>query len=181
MLTFAGFPAGGFAAVLIVGPVDTLGTALAGGLITGAVIGVVQAWGLGFGLERGRGPAVQWTVATALGLMVGLGTGALTVGFGTSLTALVVQGAICGLLVGIAQATVLRTRLGLLALGWPVVLAGIWAIGWVITTSAGVQVQQQFTVFGSFGAIAVTALTAVLPIALDRAVDRSASGRRTPE
>ena len=52
--TFLGFPLGGVAAELITGPVDTLLAALAGGLITGAVLGAVQAWGL-----RLRGPRCQ--------------------------------------------------------------------------------------------------------------------------
>ena len=109
MVTFVGFPAGGLAAMLIVGPVDSIAAALAGGLVTGAIIGVVQAWGLRLGVDRGRGPAVAWVAATAIGLMVGLGIGATAVDFGTSLTALVIQGAICGLIVGAAQAFVLQS------------------------------------------------------------------------
>ena len=68
MVTFLGFPAGGFAALLIVGPVDSLVTAAAGGLITGAILGAVQSFGLG----RSGPRAWQWISATALGLMVGL-------------------------------------------------------------------------------------------------------------
>jgi hypothetical protein len=168
MVTFLGFPAGGLAAMLIVGPVDSTATALAGGLVTGALIGVAQAWGLRLGVDRGRGPAVAWVAATALGLMVGLGIGATAVDFGTSLTALVTQGAICGLVVGAAQAFVLRARLGRLSLLWPPALAAIWAIGWAVTTAGGIQVDEQFTVFGSFGAITVTAITAVLPVIVHR-------------
>ncbi len=44
----------------------------------------------------------------------------------------------------------------------------MWAAGWAITTSIGVEVDEQFTVFGSSGAITVTALTVVLPLALRR-------------
>ncbi len=81
-----------------------------------------------------------------------------------------VRGAICGLAVGAAQAVVLRARLGRLALAWPPpALAAIWALGWTITTLGGIQVDQRFTVFGSFGAITVTALTAVLPLIINRA------------
>ena len=47
IVTFAGFPAGGFTAMLLVGHVDSVITALAGGLITGTILGAVQAWGLG--------------------------------------------------------------------------------------------------------------------------------------
>ena len=162
IVTFAGFPAGGFTAMLLVGPVDTIATALAGGLITGTILGAVQAWGLG---RSGPG-AVRWTAATAAGLTTGLGIGATCVGFRTSLAALVVQGAVCGLAVGAAQALTLRRSLGRIALAWPAALAAIWALGWAITYAAGIAVTEQFTVFGSSGAVAVTALTAVLPVLL---------------
>jgi hypothetical protein len=51
----------------------------------------------------------------------------------------------------------------------------IWAIGWAVTTSIGVQVDEQFTVFGSAGAIVVTAITAILPVLTSRAapIDRT--------
>jgi hypothetical protein len=44
----------------------------------------------------------------------------------------------------------------------------IWAAGWAVTTTAGIGVDDQFTVFGSSGALIVTALTLVLPFALNR-------------
>ena len=166
MVTFTGFPLGGFAAELLVGPVDGRVAALIGGLMTGAFIGAVQWWGLGSG--HGRPAAAGWIAATAMGFMVGLGIGAAAVGYNTGLESLVIQGAICGLAVGIAQALVLRPRLGRLALAWPPALAAIWAIGWAVTTSVGVRVDLQFTVFGSAGAIVVTALTVVLPLSLNR-------------
>jgi hypothetical protein len=88
IVTFVGFPAGGFTAMLLVGHVDTVITALAGGLITGTILGAVQAWGLG---RSGPG-AIRWIAATAIGLTIGLGIGATAVDFRTSLAALVVQG-----------------------------------------------------------------------------------------
>ncbi len=166
MVTFIGFPAGGLVAELVAGPVDSIGAALIGGLITGVFIGAAQWWGLGPG--HGRPAPVAWIIATAIGFMVGLGTGAAAVGYDTGIGSLVIQGAICGLAVGTAQALTLRPRLGRLALAWPPALAAIWAIGWAVTTSIGVQVDLQFTVFGSAGAIVVTALTAVLPFTLNR-------------
>jgi len=164
MATFVGFPLGGYAAFLVLGPVDTVRTALIGGLITGLAIGVAQAAGMG----RTRPPVGPWIAATAIGMTVGLAVGAATVDYATTLTALAIQGAICGLAVGAAQAVVLHPLLGRLALAWPAALAVIWAAGWMVTTAAGIQVDQQFTVFGAFGAIAVTALTAVLPVLLSR-------------
>jgi len=44
----------------------------------------------------------------------------------------------------------------------------VWALGWVVTTSIGIAVDQQFIVFGASGALVVTALTAVLPLILTR-------------
>lgn len=164
MVTFLGFPLGGFVAGLIVGAVDGPVPAILGGLIAGAILGAVQLWGLG----RHRPGATRWIAATAIGLAVGLGIGAAAVDYATDLSALVIQGAICGIAVGAAQAVVLRPRLGRLAYAWPPALAALWAAGWAISTSIGVQVDEQFIVFGSSGAIVVTALTAVLPIAVNR-------------
>ena len=164
MATFVGFPLGGLAAALLAGPLDNLPAALVGGLITGSVVGAAQSWRMG-----GNGPpARQWVAATALGLMVGLGVAAPSVGYGTGRAALVVQGAICGLVVGAAQAWALRTRLGTLALAWPPTVAVAWALGWAITTSAGIHVDEQFYVFGASGALVATALTAVLPVVINR-------------
>jgi hypothetical protein len=164
MVTFLGFPLGGFAVYLLLGPVDSPGAALVGGLIAGAVLGAGQAWGL----RRGRRAAASWTAATAVGLMAGLGIGATVVGFETSMTALVVQGAISGCAVGAAQALELRARLGAAVLAWPALLAAVWAAGWATTVAAGIQVEERFTTFGASGALVVTALTAVLPLLLDR-------------
>ena len=89
---------------------------------------------------------------------------------------LVVQGAICGLAIGAAQAVVLRPRLGRLAFAWIPALSALWALGWAITTAVGIDVESQYTVFGSSGALVVTAATVVLPVLLaNRAPRRSAS------
>jgi hypothetical protein len=167
--TFVGFPLGGLLSELVAGPVDGLAPALAGGAITGVVLGVVQAWSL-----RPTGlPVRAWTAATALGLTAGLAIGAAAVGYDTGTADLVVQGAICGAFVGAAQAVVLRPLLGRLAFLWAPALGALWALGWAITASIGVDVETQYTVFGSSGAVVVTALSAVLPALL--AVRRSAA------
>ena len=164
MVSFLGFPLGGFAATLVVGAVDNLTAALIGGLITGAILGAAQSWAMG----RTGPPARQWIAATAIGLLAGFGIGSAVVDYRTSLAALILQGAISGLAVGVAQALVLRHRVGRLALVWPAVLPIFWALGWVVTTSIGIAVDQQFIVFGASGALVVTALTAVLPLVLNR-------------
>jgi len=68
---------------------------------------------LGFPLGGCARP--QWIAATAIGLTAGFGIGS-AVDYRTSLAALIVQGAISGLAVGVAQALVLRYRIGRLAL-----------------------------------------------------------------
>ena len=146
-VSFAGFPLGGLAAMLLVGPVDSPAAAVLGGLLTGVVIGVVQAWAL----RLGRVDAVAWVAGTGAGLALGLMAGALLVGFGTTLPQLALQGAVSGAVVGVGQAVVLARRVGPLAAAWPLYLASVWALGWAVTTAIGVQVGDRFTVFGSTG------------------------------
>ena len=162
MVSFVGFPLGGFAALALTEPVDSVRHAVLGGLITGVVLGAVQAWAL----RLDRRQLVAWTLATALGLAVGLTIGASLVDFGTSMGDLALQGAVTGAMVGVAQAAVLWPRTGFLALAWPFYLAGAYALGWVVTTAGGIAVGDQFTTFGSFGALTVTLLTSVLPVLL---------------
>jgi len=172
MATFLGFPIGGYAAYLISGPVDGLTAALTGGVITGAILGAAQVWGL-----RLRGAAARhWIAATAVGLMVGLAVGAAVVGYHTDLIDLVVQGVITGLGVGAAQGVLLRVHLGRSAWAWPPLLSVLFAAGWVVTTGWGIDVDEQFTVFGASGALVVTAATMVLPVLLNgRSQDRARS------
>jgi hypothetical protein len=162
MVSFAGYPLGGYAAYLLVGAVDSPGPALVGGLLTGAILGAVQAWAMGNGAPR----PLAWILATAFGLMAGVAAGAALVDYRTDLGSLVIQGAVSGAMVGIAQAAVLVPRLGALALVWPLYLSGVFAVGWAVTTSAGIDVDQQFTIFGSSGALLATLLTVVLPLVL---------------
>lgn len=175
MVSFAGFPLGGLAAMILIGPVDDIASALGGGLVTGLVLGAVQAWAL----RSGRRLGLFWTLATAVGLAIGLTMGAYVVDFATGLADLALQGVVSGAVVGAAQAAVLLaagrverwtgvpgSRIGYVAAAWPIYLAVVWAVGWTVTTSIGVRVDDQFTVFGSAGALTVTALTSILPLLL---------------
>jgi hypothetical protein len=169
MLSFAGYPLGGYAAFLLTGRVDGPGPALAGGFLTGAVLGAIQVWAMG----QARPRALAWIMATALGVMTGVAAGGALVDYRTDLGSLVVAGAVCGAILGTAQAVVLAPRLGPLAYAWPLFLGGVFAVGWAVTTSAGIDVDRQFTIFGSSGALVATVLTAVLPLALNLRPDRS--------
>jgi hypothetical protein len=157
--TFVGFPLGGLLAELVIGPVDGVAPALAGGALTGVVLGAVQSWGMG----ADGPPARRWIGATAAGLAAGLALGSAAVGYGTGVDDLVAQGAICGLAVGTAQALVLHARAAYL---WAPALSALWALGWAVTTAIGVDVERQYTVFGAGGALVVTAATVVLPVLL---------------
>lgn len=170
MVSFLGFPLGGFVALALTDPVDSAGNALIGGLITGTVLGVVQAWAL----RSDRRQLVTWTLATGLGLAVGLGIGSWLVDYNTSIGDLALQGAVTGASVGLAQAVVLRPRTPILAAVWPLYLAGAYALGWVVTTAGGIAVEEQFTTFGAYGALTVAALTSVLPVALSNRPDNTA-------
>lgn len=171
MVSFAGYPLGGYAAFLTTGRVDSLSPALAGGLLTGAILGAIQVWAMGPSRPR----PLAWMLVTAVGLMAGVAVGAALVDYQTDLGSLVIQGAIGGALVGIAQAVVLLPRLGAVAFVWPLLLSGTFAIGWAVTTSIGVDVDQQFTIFGSSGALVATILTVVLPLVLSSHHDTEAA------
>jgi hypothetical protein len=162
MVSFLGFPLGGLAAWLLTGPVVDTTSAVMGGLLTGAILGVVQAWAI----RADRRLLTTWTLATAVGLATALAAGASLVGFSTGLADVALQGAISGAGVGLAQAAVLWRRTKPLALAWPAYLAGVWAAGWTVTTLAGIGVSEQFTVFGSSGALVAALLTSVLPLVL---------------
>ncbi|MFN8049824.1 MAG: hypothetical protein U0Q22_00090 [Acidimicrobiales bacterium] len=163
MPTFLGFPAGGLAAKLIVGPIDSVGPALGGGAISGLALGIAQ-W---LGIRRSGLAPEPWVAATAVSMSVGLAAGASAVGYGTSTGQLAAQGAITGAVVGLGQAAVIARRVGPIAAAWPALVSGLWALGWTITASAGIDVEAQYTTFGSSGALVVTALTSVLAITLN--------------
>lgn len=157
MPTFLGFPAGGSLAMLLTGPVDAPVPALLGGLLAGAAIGGAQWLAL-----RDRLPdAAWWIPATALAHAIGLTAGSALVGYQTGMAQLAIQGLVTGLALGIAQGLVLRRSLP----GWPWWTAAmpiLWALGWIVTTAAQVQVEQQFSNFGSLGALAFCLLSGLL-------------------
>lgn len=96
-----GFPIGGLIADLVVDGVDSVGTALAGGLIAGAIIGAAE-W---FVLRRWV--SWLWVPATSGGMAVGLAAGAALVDYGIARGDIVLMGAVTGIGVGVFQALVL--------------------------------------------------------------------------
>jgi hypothetical protein len=157
-VSFLSFPAAGIAGGLVIDRVSSTITALIGGLVTGAVIGAGQSLA-----SSGRLDPRRWIPASTAGMGIGLAAGASAAGFGTALSDLALMGAITGLALGLAQALALpgRASTGARVL-WAAAMPALWALGWTITTVAGVQVEEQFTVFGSTGAITVSALAGLL-------------------
>src|SRR3954463_8722125 len=152
--TFLGFPVGGLIAMAVSGPVTSLTNGLIGGAVAGAVLGAAQWLAL-----RSQLPRREWWIpATAVGQAVGLAAGATLVGYRTGLQDLAIQGAITGLGVGILQALVLRQHVTTW-FWWAIAMPPLWALGWIVTTAAGVGVGQNFTNFGATGAIVVTILS----------------------
>ncbi len=155
--TFLVFPPSGLVAHALLGPVDGLGPALGGGLIAGLGIGAAQ-WLV---LRRRLPGAGLWIPATGLGLAVGLAVGSSLVGYGTELADLVLQGALSGLGVGALQALVLRREVRGAPV-WMLASAPLWALGWTVTTLAGIDVERQYMVFGALGALAYSLCSGAL-------------------
>ena len=159
--TFIGFIAGGALATAVSGRLDSPAAALVGGALAGAVIGAGQ-WLL---LRRVLPGATWWIGATAIGQAIGLALGAALVDYGTEPRDLAIQGAITGLATGAFQAIVLR-RGGVAGLWWALAMCPLWALGWIVTWAAGIDVDQQFYNFGASGAIVFTLLSGMLLIRL---------------
>jgi hypothetical protein len=157
--TFIGFPLAGVTARAVAGNLDSGRAAVVGGLAGGAVLGAAQAW-IG-GIDRGA--RTQWAAATAIGLAVGLTSGAALVDYRTNATSLVVMGAISGAAVGLAQASSVPMRFIDRVL-WAVATPALWAGGWLITSQVIVDAERQHAVFGSSGALAVSALAGIVHV-----------------
>jgi hypothetical protein len=155
MFAFLGFPLGGLLALTVVGPVAGAVSGALGGALAGAVIGAAQ-WLV---LRRYLRVGPEWILATALGVAIGEGVGALLTGAGTGLGALLITGLAAGIAVGLLQwGFCLRVR-ALLGSLWPPVVAIAWPVGWTVTWAAGVDVERGYYVFGASGALVFAAIT----------------------
>ena len=151
------FPIGGFIADLVINGVDSVGTALAGGLIAGGVIGaagwfVLRQW-----------VSWRWIPATAGGMARGLAVGAALVDYGIDRGDLLLMGAVTGLGVGVLQALVLMRHGVAGAFWWALANPPAWALGWLVTSYViTANVKEQFAVFGGSGALVFGLLTWLL-------------------
>jgi hypothetical protein len=167
------FPIGGYIADLAIKGVDSVGTAIAGGLVAGAVIGVA-GW---FVLREWI--SWLWIPATAVGMAVGLSAGAALVDYGIERGDIVLKGAVTGVAVGLLQALVLARHQIPKAWWWALANPPAWALAWLVTSYViTANVKEQFAVFGGSGAIVFGLLTWSLLAVLFRAT--SPDVRRTP-
>ena len=153
---FLAFPIAGLAGTAVAGRVATPVAALFGGAITGLVIGAGQALASSRRLDPRR-----WIPATAIGMGVGLLLGAAVVDYRTSLADLALMGALTGLVLGVAQ-TLALPRHTYRRWVWAAALPLLWALGWTATTLGMIAVDEQFTVFGAYGAVTFSALSGLL-------------------
>jgi hypothetical protein len=168
-LALVAFPLAGYAGWGISGHVDGVGPALIGGAVTGAGIGFVQ-WMF---LRRDLNMSPVWILATGIALAAGLSIGAVVVGYETTPSQLAIMGAISGAAVGIVQGILLRNRFSLWHV-WMVAMPVMYAIAWLVTESFGIDVANQFTVFGASGSVVFGLLSGLLMMAGKRIDDRAA-------
>jgi hypothetical protein len=155
--TFVGFPLAGVMARVVAGNIDTVSAAAIGGLAGGATLGAVQV-AIGGITPEDR---VRWIAATAAGLAAGLTVGASSVGYRTNIASLVAMGALTGTGVGLAQALSIPMRMVDRIL-WAAATPALWAGAWFITSHVINDADRQHAMFGSSGALAVSAVSGVL-------------------
>lgn len=164
------FPIGGLLADLIVNGVDSVGAALVGGLIAGAIIGVAE-W---FALRRWV--SWLWIAATSVGMAAGLTAGAALVDYGVSRGDLLLMGAVTGVGVGVLQAVALARHRVSGAFWWAVANPPAWAIGWFVSSYViSRNIDERFTNFGASGAIVFGLLTWLVLAVLFRGTEPEAA------
>ncbi len=145
---FLGFPIGGSAAALLVGPVESVGAALIAGAVAGGVIGTTQWLVL-----RLRVPlSALWVPATAVGMAVGMALGQVLLGDNTTMQLLLLRGLVVGGAIGALQAAVLRGVLPTPPL-WAAIVTLGWPLAWAVSATIGIDLTRNWAVFGSSGAL----------------------------
>ena len=169
-LALAAFPLAGYAGWGVSGHIDAVGPALIGGAITGAGVGLVQ-W---LFLRKDLGmSALPWIAATGVALAGGLAVGAAVVTYEVTADDLAIMGAITGVPVGVAQGFLLRDKFSLWHV-WMLAMPVMFALAWVTSESIGVDVSNQFTVFGASGCIVFGLLAGLIMMAGKRTDSSSA-------
>jgi hypothetical protein len=154
---FLGFPIGGALTKLLVCAVDSPVRAALAGLLTGAMIGSAQ-WLV---LRPVLALDLRWPLFTAAAMAVGLTIAHIVGGTETSGNSLLIRAVITGLVIGLAQWLLLRDLVPMSG-WWIVVIGAAWAVAWTVTRAIGVDMAQNWSVFGSSGAIVFQILTALV-------------------
>jgi hypothetical protein len=154
---FLGFPIGGAAATLLVGPIDTVGAAAIGGAVAGGVIGAAQ-WLV---LRRRLPLSVLWIPVTAGAMALGLALAHLVLGDGTTTLPLLLRGLIVGAAIGAAQAALLRGVVRTPTI-WAAIVPVGWALAWPISAGIGLDLTLKWAVFGASGALAFQLATGLI-------------------
>jgi hypothetical protein len=152
------FPVAGYIGWKVGGRVDAVDAALVGGALTGAGLGAVEWWAA----KGTLGPAAAWIGFSAVAYAVGLAAGAELVGHDTDVVSLAVMGLVSGALLGATQGLLLARQGRALALAWAAAMPVLFALSWYASTGIGVDVADQFTVFGAAGAVVFTLLSGLL-------------------
>jgi hypothetical protein len=146
---FLGFPIGGAAATALVGPIESAGESVIGGVVVGAVVGAAQ-WLV---LRRRLPLSPLWVAATAGSMAVGMLVGNVLLGNDTSMSPLLLRGLIAGAAIAAAQTALLWGVLRTPIL-WAVVVTLGWPLAWAVSAAIGLDLSWNWAVFGSSGALA---------------------------
>ena len=163
VLTVFAFPIGGAAAIAVARSLSGPVSAAIGGATAGAIIGAAQ-WLV---LRQSIGVGASWIAATGSGLALGLAVAVALFGTGTVGGQLVIRALIVGAVVGFMQWLILRHYVSM-AWVWVLAVAVCWAVGWIVTRAAGVDLARGWYVFGLSGAAVFVALTGTVLIWLLR-------------
>ena len=145
---FLGFPIGGAAATLLVGPIESVGAALIAGVVAGGVIGAAQ-WLV---LRRRLPLSALWVAATGGGMAVGMALGQVLLGDATTMQPLLLRGLVVGAAIGAAQAALLRGTLATPTV-WAAVVTLGWPLAWAVSAAIGLDLTRNWAVFGASGAL----------------------------
>lgn len=152
MPTFLAFPLAGLIASLALGPIDNPLEAAVAGADVGAILGLAQWWAL-----KPLGVSFDWFWSTAVSGMVASPIAWTLTSYSTSVETLTIWGLIAGALVGLGQIASQRPNVKK-TITWSVLVSISWGIAWFISASVIVDIDSNYAVFGSTGALVATAL-----------------------